>query len=209
MAATGALPEGAPVACIVLAAGRSTRMGGDNKLLCDVAGEPMVRRVAVTALASRARPVHVVVGHQSAQVRAALAGLDVACIDNPDYASGLSSSLKAGIASLPTHVLGALIALGDMPSIQVADLKRLLAAFDAAAARAIVVPVYNGQRGNPVLWPAELFPLLMQLAGDAGARQLFASHADRIAEVTLDDAAILLDIDTPEALAELRARLAR
>src|SRR5262245_332030 len=199
--------EGA-VACIVLAAGRSTRMGGDNKLLCDVGGEPMVRRVTATALASRARPVHVVVGHQGAQVRAALAGLDVACIDNPDYASGLSSSLKAGIASLPNEVVGALIALGDMPSIKVADLMRLLAAFDAAAARAIIVPVHNGQRGNPVLWPADLFPLLMQLAGDAGARQLFASHADRIAEVALDDAAVLLDIDTPEILAQLRARLA-
>jgi molybdenum cofactor cytidylyltransferase len=208
MAATPALPEAAPVGLIVLAAGRSTRMGGDNKLLCDVGGEPMVRRVAATALASRARPVHVVVGHQGAQVKAALAGLDVTCIDNPDYASGLSSSLKAGIASLPKQLVGALVVLGDMPSIHVADLERLLEVFDAAAARAIVVPVHNGQRGNPVLWPADLFAQLMQLAGDAGARQLFASHAERIAEVTLEHAAVLMDVDTPESLAQLRARLA-
>src|SRR5262245_55116400 len=185
MAATGALPEGAPVACIVLAAGRSTRMGSENKLLCELAGEPMVRRVAVTALASRARPVHVVVGHQGLEVRAALAGLDLCIIDNPEYASGLSSSLKAGIGSLPRSLAGALIALGDMPGLKPADLDRLIEAFFATAGQAIVVPTHQGQRGNPVLWPAGAFPELMQLEGDVGARRLLARHAEAVSEVAL------------------------
>ena len=86
------------IAAVVLAAGRSTRMGAENKLLADIGGKPMVRRVVEAALASRARPVLVVTGHQADGVRAALAGLEVAFVDNPDYAVGLSSSLKAGIA---------------------------------------------------------------------------------------------------------------
>src|SRR5216110_798821 len=88
------------ITAIVLAAGRSTRMGLANKLLADIGGRPMVRRVVEAALASRARPVLVVTGHQAASVKAALAGLEVAIVDNPDYAVGLSSSLKAGIGAV-------------------------------------------------------------------------------------------------------------
>ncbi len=201
------MPTLAPVALIVLAAGRSTRMASANKLLCDVAGKPMVRLTVETALASRARPVHVVLGHQACQVKAALAGLPVRFIDNPDYATGLSSSLQAGIRSLPPDLAGALVALADMPTLEPAHLDRLIEAFGAAQGHAIVVPVHAGQRGNPVLWPAGFFPKLMQLEGNSGARRLFASHADAIAEVALDTGAVLLDVDTPEALAQLRARL--
>src|SRR5262249_58429133 len=132
-------------------AGRSTRMGRDNKLLCDVAGIPMVRRVAEAALASRARPVSVVVGHQADEVRRALAGLDVASIANPDYAKGLASSLRAGLGALPPTV-GALVLLGDMPTLEAAHLDRLIEAFLAATGGTIIVPVHGGQRGNPVLW---------------------------------------------------------
>ena len=104
-------------------------MGAANKLLADVGGTPMVRRVTQAALASTARPVLVVTGHQAAEVSAALAGLDVTLVANPDYATGLASSLKAGIRALPAGCDGALILLGDMPRIAPGHLDTLIAAF--------------------------------------------------------------------------------
>jgi molybdenum cofactor cytidylyltransferase len=192
------------VAAIILAAGRSTRMGAENKLLADIGGEPMVRRVVETALASAASPVLVVTGHQADDVRGELADLDVATIANPDYAAGLSTSLKAGIRAVPAGVAGALILLGDMPQVTSAHIDRLIAAFAAEQGAAIMVPIHAGKRGNPVLWPAACFQEMLQLEGDAGARRLFAAHADRVREVDLGTDAIFVDVDTPEALARLR-----
>ena len=201
------MAESIPVAAIVLAAGRSTRMGADNKLLCEVAGKPLLRHAVESALASTARPVLVVTGHQRSEVEAALTGLAVTMVANPAYASGLASSLKAGIGALPRQIGGALVALGDMPLLRPADLDCLIAAFVAAHGQAIIVPTHRGQRGNPVVWPAACFAEILALKGDVGARQLFAAHAEQIREVPLDAAAILADIDTPEALAQLRRSL--
>jgi molybdenum cofactor cytidylyltransferase len=188
-------------AAIVLAAGRSTRMGAANKLTADIDGQPMVRRVVEAALASKARPVLVVTGHRAADVVAALAGLDATLVTNPDYAVGLSSSLKAGVRALPADCDGALIVLGDMPRIAAEHLDRLIGAF---APDVIVVPVHEGRRGNPVLWPAKDFPELLQLDGDAGAKRLLETHADRVKEIGLGSEAIFSDVDTPEALARVQ-----
>ena len=198
------MPSEPTIAAIVLAAGRSTRMGAETKLLADLAGKPLVRHVVEAALASRARPVLVVTGHQAASIVAALAGLEVTVVDNPDYAVGLSSSLKAGIAAVPGGCAGALILLGDMPQITGAHLDRLIAAFAAEEGAATIVPTYEGQRGNPVLWPRAYFAEMLQLDGDAGARRLLTAHADRVREIDLDTDAILADVDTPAALARLR-----
>ncbi len=198
------MSESAPrIASVVLAAGRSTRMGPVNKMLADIAGQPMVRRVAEAALTSRARPVAVVTGHMAAEVSSALAGLDVTLVANPDYATGLASSLKAGIRALSPSCDGALILLGDMPQIAPEHLDALVAAF---APDAIVVPVHGGRQGNPVLWPAKYFSELLQLDGDAGAKRLIGTHAAHVREVDLDTDAIFADIDTPEALTQLRKK---
>ena len=198
---------GAPVAAIVLAAGRSTRMGSANKLLCEVAGAPIVRHVAAAALGSRARHVLVVTGHQAEAVRAALAGLTVTFVANPDYASGLMSSLKAGIAALPGGIAGALVALGDMPLLRPADFDRLIEAFLAAGTSNIIVPVHGGRRGNPVLWSRRFFPDLMAIEGDVGARHLIGRYGEAVAEVPVDGKAVLVDIDTPEALLGVKAEI--
>jgi len=198
------LPGVPNIACIMLAAGRSTRMGATNKLLADIGGKPMVRRVAEAALASRARPILVVTGHQAASVVAALVALEATFVDNPDYAIGLSTSLKAGIGAVPTSADGALVLLGDMPQITGEHLDRLIAAFAAAPGDAIIVPTHAGRRGNPVLWPRAHFAEMLQLEGDAGARRLMAAHAGDVREVDLGTDAIFADVDTPEALAELR-----
>jgi molybdenum cofactor cytidylyltransferase len=198
------MPEPTRIAAIVLAAGRSTRMGAANKLVADVGGKPMVRHAVEAALASHARPVLVVTGHQAGDVRAALAGLDVTFVANPDFAQGLSSSLKAGIRAVPTDATGALVLLGDMPRIGAAHLDAMIAAFASEAGAAIVVPMHQGQRGNPVLWPADLFGDMLALGGDAGARSLLARHAHRVREIDLGTDAVLMDVDTPDALARLR-----
>ena len=192
------------IAAIVLAAGRSTRMGAANKLTADVGGKPMARRVVEAALATAASPVLVVTGHQAADVRAALAGLTVAFVDNPDYAVGLSSSLKAGIRAVPPAADGALVLLGDMPQITGVHLNSLIAAFAAEGGAGIILPTHAGRRGNPVLWPRACFGEMLQLEGDAGAKRLLTAHASRVREVELATDAIFADVDTPEALAQIR-----
>jgi molybdenum cofactor cytidylyltransferase len=206
-----ALPaaDGRRVAAIVLAAGRSTRMGGPNKLLAEIGGRPLVRIVAEQALASRAAPVIVVTGHERAKVEAALAGLKLHLVHNPDYAAGLSTSLKAGLAALPPHVDGAIVCLGDMPQVTAALIDRLAEAFDPERGALVVVPTIEGKRGNPVVWSRRFFPDLMALEGDVGARHLIATYADVVAEVPVEDAAALTDVDTPDALLAVKAELER
>jgi molybdenum cofactor cytidylyltransferase len=188
------------IAAVILAAGRSTRMGARNKLLADVRGRPMLRPVAEAAVASRARPVLVVVGHQAEAVRRVLAGLQVGFVENPGYAAGLSSSLKLGAAALPGDCAGMLVLLGDMPEITSAHIDRLISAFTPGA---IVVPTYQGKRGNPVLWPAACLGDMLLLEGDAGAKRLLGAHVEKITKVDLGSPAIFADVDTPEALQRL------
>jgi molybdenum cofactor cytidylyltransferase len=201
--------DGRRVGAIVLAAGRSTRMGGPNKLLAEIGGKPLVRFVAEQALASRAAPVVVVTGHERAKVEAALAGLRVRFAHNPDYAAGLSTSLKAGLAALPGEVDGAIVCLGDMPQVTAALIDRMLEAFDPARGALVVVPTIDGKRGNPVVWSRRFFPDLMALEGDVGARHLIATHADAVTEVPMEDSAALTDVDTPDALLAVKAELER
>jgi molybdenum cofactor cytidylyltransferase len=194
------------IACIVLAAGRAERMGGVNKLLEPVGGLPLVRRAVVAALESAAQPVLVVTGHENARIEAALAGLKFVPVFNAEYRAGLSSSLKAGVRALSDEADGALFMLADMPEISASHLDRLIDAFDPDAGHAIVVPTHAGRRGNPVLWGAALFPELLTLTGDAGAKRLLAEHEDLVREVAFETDAVLMDIDTPAELAAARAR---
>lgn len=188
------------VAAIVLAAGRSTRAGRTNKLTAPVAGVPMVARVVDAVLASPARPVIVVTGHEAPAVRAALAGRDIVFAHNPAYADGISTSIRAGIAAVPAEAAGALVCLGDMPALTAADLGRLIAAFETGGA-AICVPVAGGRRGNPALFARAMFAELSALAGDTGARGLIAAHPDTLREVALEGAGTLTDLDTEAEIA--------
>ena len=178
-------------------------MGTVNKLLAEIDGVPMARRVVDAIAESRIASTHVVTGHQSAALRAALADCEVAFVDNPDYAQGLSASLRAGIGALDDEVDGALICLGDMPRIEPDHIDRLIAAFAPAEGRAICVPTARGKRGNPVLFGRAFFADLARLAGDVGARHLIGEYGDQVHEVELADDGIFVDIDTPGALAAL------
>ncbi|HTZ01059.1 MAG TPA: molybdopterin-binding/glycosyltransferase family 2 protein, partial [Xanthobacteraceae bacterium] len=166
------LEPGRSIAAVVLGAGRSSRMGGPNKLLAEIGGRPLVRIVVEEALASRARPVIVVTGHQRERVEAALAGLPVAFAHNPHYADGLGTSLKTGIAALPAAVEGAIVCLGDMPQVDSGLIDRLTGALDPDKGALVVVPTIDGKRGNPVVWSRRFFSDLMAVEGDVGARYL-------------------------------------
>lgn len=193
------------VAAVILAAGLSTRMKGANKLLAELDGKPLVRHVAEAALASKTRPVMVVTGHQSALIEDALELPNLTFIHNPRFADGLSSSLRTAVIALPSGASGAVILLGDMPRVSTIVIDRLLTRFEAASEAAAIVPVRGGQRGNPVLLARRLFSDVTRLTGDEGARGLLADRAGVI-EVAIEDPAIGFDIDTPEALSELRGR---
>ena len=189
------------VAALVLAAGRSRRMAPLNKLLVnDNKGITMVARVVDQALASQARPVIVVTGHERERVEEALAGRGVIFAHAEDFAQGLSASLKSGLAALPAESDGVLVCLGDMPLVSGAMMDRLLAAFDPEEGRAIVQPSFRGKQGNPMLWAREFVPAMMGVTGDVGARHIAALHADRLVEVEMPDDAVLRDFDTTEAL---------
>lgn len=202
--------EEAGFAAVILAAGRSSRMGeGLNKLLAEVGGRTVIRRVAETALKSSARPVIVVTGHERARIEAALAGLDVRLVHNADHVTGMASSLRAGIGAVPDSVAGALVVLGDMPLVAPQLLDRLVTACDPAAGRLIAVPVEGGQRGHPVAWSRRYFPELCALEGDVGARHILAANAEVVAEVAVSGEGAFLDVDTPRLLAEAQAAAER
>ena len=191
------------VAAIVLAAGTSSRYRAadpslSTKLVAMLDGKPLVRHVAEAALASRARPVVVVTGHAERDVALAIDGLAVDRVLNPHYATGLASSLRAGLSVLRSDATGALVLLGDMPGVTSVVIDRLIACFEAEPGVDAVVPVHDGRRGNPALLASSLFAAAAALHGDEGARRLLARA--RVREVDCADATVVLDIDDPAML---------
>ena len=193
---TGSAPR---IAGVILAAGTSSRMGGRNKLLEDFDGTQMIRRTAENILASQASPVIVVTGRDADAVQRSLEGLDVAFAHNPDFADGMSGSLRAGIQALPDNIDGALICLGDMPLVSPDIIDKLIAAFDEEEGRTICLPVHHGKWGNPILWSRLYFEEILGVSGDQGARELLHTYAERICEVAVESDGVLKDFDTPES----------
>jgi molybdenum cofactor cytidylyltransferase len=202
-----ASPHPTRIAALVLAAGQSRRMGAVNKLLIAIDGKPMLRHAVDAVLSAGIAPVVVVTGHEHAEVEAALAGLPVAFAANPDYAQGLSTSLRHGLAALPKGIDGALVVLGDMPRVEPAELRAIVGAFSPNEGRAIVVPTRHGKRGNPVLWGRQFFAEMQELGGDVGARHLIGAYPEAVAEVEMAGDGVLTDIDTPQALARLKPKI--
>ena len=181
----------------MLAAGESRRWGDDNKLLAAIDGQPMVRRTAEAILKSAVRPVLVVTGHEASDIEAALAGLSLSFHHAPDFAEGMSASLRAGVDAVPADCPGALICLGDMPFVRPDTLDRLAGFHTGQAA---LFPTYEGQRGNPVLLGRALFADIMLLTGDQGARAILKAIPDQVGELAVDDPGVLRDVDQPDML---------
>ncbi|MEO0719612.1 MAG: molybdopterin-binding/glycosyltransferase family 2 protein [Pseudomonadota bacterium] len=199
----GALaPERPFVSLALLAAGASSRMGEAHKLLLDAGGKPLVRRVTERLLASGADEVVVVVGAESGDVRAALSGLAVRILENPEWSEGMASSIRIALQGVSPKADAVMISLADMPEVDGPLVDRLIAAFDPEEGRAIVRPLAaSGRPGHPVLFGRRFFEALSELKGDEGARAVVREHSEFVTDVQTASDAPEIDLDTPEAWA--------
>jgi molybdenum cofactor cytidylyltransferase len=195
-------PSALRVGGLLLAAGQARRMGegGPHKLLAEFEGVPLVRRSAQVLRASQAEPLVVVSGHRRDEIEAALSGLGLTFRFNPEYSSGLGSSLVSGFSAPELGGCdGVLVMLADMPGVTTAHIDQLIGAFREAGGHAIVRATYQGKRGNPIILPRETFGAVRKLEGDVGARAIIESSGLPIVEIDIGPAAHL-DVDTPEAV---------
>jgi len=199
-------------AAIILAAGSSSRMGGGrHKLLLPLHDRPVLAHVLDAVLASQARPIVLLLGHQAKQVRAHIASYathpDLNIIENTDYLQGMSTSMRLGIQTLQSYdytksteseIDSALVLLGDQPLITAQDIDILISTYRTTGKR-IVAPTYEGKRGNPILFDASLFPELLKVTGDEGGRSVLERHRDEIATVEMGNPLANIDVDTWDA----------
>lgn len=201
-------------ATIILAGGTSSRMGGDrNKLLLPLDDRPVLLHVIEAALASRAQPVLLVLGHQTEEVRAQLRAFlpegTIEIVENPDYRQGMSTTLQTGLHALLTKdykkdLTGVIFLLGDQPMINARIIDSLLACREQTQKR-IILPLYQGQRGNPVIFSLDFANELMQIRGDEGGRSVLKNHPDDIATLEIGKLAANFDVDTWEAYLKVQA----
>ncbi len=191
---------------VVLAAGRSSRLGRPKQLL-PVRGEALLRYTLRRVLASSLDDVLVVVGHNAAAVRAAIAGLPVKIVFNTDAALGQSTSVVAGMQALPSETEAAVVLLGDQPGIDPETVDALIAVWRETGAP-VIAPRYSDGMGNPVLFDRSIFPELATLEGDTGARPIVRAHRNA-GTLRLVPVASLAppDIDTEEDYAAFLASI--
>lgn len=187
---------------IILAAGEGTRMGGAVKQMLPFNGKTVLEQVIDNATASLLQKVIVVIGHCTELITPMLSDRAVTAVLNSNYRKGQSSSLKAGLRALPDEVDAVLFILGDQPLVTPQTINLILNGFTELHSP-IIIPVYKGERGNPVLFSRETFSDLSALDGDSGGRTLFKEYVGRILEVEVDDPHILSDLDTLEDYCEL------
>lgn len=195
------------VSAVVLAAGRSSRMG-EAKLLLRVDGCSILQRTLENVRASGVDEIVLVLGFAAEAIRHEILQTllaSVRVVTNENYESGMASSLRAGLASVSATMDAALIVLADQPFVRPETMGRILDRRRDPGAK-IVVPFYKGKRGNPVLLDRSLFSEAMALEGDVGCRAIFRNHAEAMACVEVDDPAILADIDTREDYDRLRQK---
>jgi len=194
-------PKEASVAAIVLAAGKSSRAKNIHKLLSTLAGKTVIATTIDSLLSIEGLNVHVVTGHKSADIKASLANKSVAFAHNSEFDQGMGTSIAVGVSAL-NKVDYALICLGDMPFVQQTTIQKILDTAAKTPGAAIFVPTFHGKRGHPVLWHQRFFGDLKGLHGDTGGKQILQNNVEKIVEVPVNDAGILIDLDTPEILAQ-------
>ena len=201
-------------AAIILAAGTSSRMSnGRNKLLLPLHHRPVLAHVIEAVLGSQARPIVLVLGHQAGEIRSHLqqdlAESSIQVVENPHYALGQSTSMQAGLHALLTARMAeqptsAIFLLGDQPMITSHMIDALID-LRAQSGKRIVLPLYNGKRGNPVVFALDLAPELLQVSGDEGGRSILKRYPDEIATLEMGAESANFDVDTWEAYQEVQA----
>jgi len=195
------------VVAVILAAGLSLRMAPDNKLLLDFGGEPLVRRIAREAVASKAARTFVVVGHDRWNVRKAISDLAVTIVENPDYTESQMTSVRAGVLAAP-EAKGYLIIPGDMPLLTAADFDRLIARFEELGADKAVVPFDDSERGNPIVIPGWSREEMYRRGINFGCRNLLINYPELVSPLKTAEPQFFQDCDTPEAYRDLLAAFA-
>jgi molybdenum cofactor cytidylyltransferase len=203
------------VSAVVLAGGMSRRMGVPKQLLC-IEGKSLLEHTLANVRASAVHEIILVLGFAADEIEKEISPQGLKITRNESYQQGMGTSLRTGLAAVDPQSTAALIILADQPFVQTATLDRLIefhgSSKPAAARSQIVIPTYRGFRGNPVLLDRTVFPELQGLSGDMGCRAIFGDHTGGIYRLPVDDAGILLDIDSPEDLEkidQLRAGLSR
>jgi molybdenum cofactor cytidylyltransferase len=193
---TGTQNPNAQVSAVILAAGASTRMGQAKQLL-PLGGTTVLSQTIDNVRSAGLVEIVLVLGASAEVIRrqlpqSLLEGLKV--VVNQAYRQGMASSLREGLSALDPQTGGALIILGDQPFVRPQTLHQIMAGYHRSGAQ-IVIPSYQGKRGNPVLLSRSVFPEVMALEGDTGCRAIFSNHLNAILKVEVEDPGILLDID--------------
>jgi len=184
------------ICAVVLAAGLSSRMGA-QKLLLPFGGKTVISHIVEKILASNVDEVYVVAGHQADRTSTELSGLDVSIVNNPNYESGMLSSVRCGLNNLPEKCRAVLVALGDQPSVTAELINQMLQAFEQTE-KTILVPLYQGKRGHPVLFSRQYHDEIMTDYDEVGLRGLLHGHPDEVFEMPVSTASVLSDMDYPE-----------
>ena len=192
------------ISATVMAAGQSTRMDNTNKLLLTIDGNPMVKRVCESVLATGFDPVVVVTGFEKDKVEAALNKLELQFTHNSHWADGMATSIFSGLVALPDNTDGNLIALGDMPFVSVETLEKLKNSFISHEGKHIIYPKHDGRQGNPVLFPQKYFDEIMFSTGDRGCKRVLSKYPDHAVPVPIDSNEVILDCDTNEDYLKLK-----
>lgn len=172
-------------------------MGGRNKLHLPVAGTPLLRRSVDTLVRAQLGEILVVLGHESANTRVLLEGLPVSTVYNDDYASGQMTSVHCGLAALSQDCDGVMVALGDQPALAVSDIDYLVEAFYTRDGGEVVIPQFNGQRGNPLIISSRCRGQIVSGKTNLGCRRFIENNPELVRSVEMPGPSVVIDLDTP------------
>ena len=186
------------ISATILAAGGSSRMGDENKLLLPFNGDMVINQICHTVLNAGLKPVIVVTGFQHRAVEPALPESIDQIAYNPNWEQGMAGSIYTGMSLLPDTVDGNMIVLGDMPLLTTHTLNRLIEKFCAHEGKKIIYPVYSGQQANPVIFPRKYFSEILSSAGDRGCKKILKQYPDDAIGISIDSEEVILDCDTKD-----------
>ena len=189
------------ISAVILAAGESRRMGKQNKLLLPVGGEALLVKLVKSVCDSDVGQVLVVIGHEAEKIRRELNNFPLSFVYNPNFSEGMTTSIKSGVKEVSPDCDGFLICLADMPFINTPEINKLIHAYvqnRIKEKRLIVVPVFQGHRGNPVLFSSEFRNDILEHKKESGCKGVIMNYSESVKEIEMDDDNMLLDVDTLE-----------
>lgn len=198
------------VSAVLLAAGESRRMGELNKLELEVGGVPLVRRTAKTLLASGVQEIVVVTGHEVGRTHELLAGLPLRLVHNENYTEGQMTSVHKGLAALGQACDGVMICLSDLPLLEADDVNTLIAAFGKRSHGSVLVPTFEGKRGNPIILAHEHRAAILAGERNLGCKRLIEKNPQLVSSFEMPNNHVVVDLDTPsdyEAIAGKRYKV--